>query len=147
MSKGFITLSQMQSYKIAVKLYIHLAKVTKKISKVNIKQITSEVKKLKILYQKQFNISRKLAFMHKTLPLGCIFHQTFLALSVSITLFSHPETATCKSNLLPFLFIKCNFIPHTFFSENAHGTFLKQPRTGLYISILQIGEHKCQYNF
>ena len=43
MSKGFITLSQMQSYKIAVKLYIHLAKVTKKISKVNIEQITSEV--------------------------------------------------------------------------------------------------------
>ena len=30
---------------ITVKQYIHLAKVTKKISKVNIEQITSEVKK------------------------------------------------------------------------------------------------------
>ena len=53
MSKGFITLSQIQSYKIIVKLYIHLAKVTKKISKVNIEQITSEVKKLTIHYQRQ----------------------------------------------------------------------------------------------
>ena len=135
MSKGFITLSQRQSYNIIVKLYIHLAKVTK-ISKVNIAHSTSEVKKLKIHYQKQFSISRKLVFMHKTLPLGCIFHHTLLSLSVSITLFSHPETATCKSDLLPFLFVKCNFIPHTFFTENTHCIFLKQPRTGLYISIL-----------
>ena len=137
----------MQSYEITVKLYIHLAKVTEKISKVNIEHITSEVKKLKVHYQKQFNISRKLVFMHKTLLLGCIFHQTFLSLSVSITLFSHPETTICKSDLLPFLFIKDNFIPHTFFTENTHRTSLKQPRTDLYISILQVGEHKCQYNF
>ena len=101
-----------------MKQYIHLAKVTKKISKVNIEQITSEVKKLKIYYQRQFNISRKLVFIHKTLPLGCTFHQTFLSLSVPITLFSHPEIGTCKSDLLPFPFIKCNFIPHTFFIEN-----------------------------
>ena len=127
---------------VTVKQYIHLAKVTK-ISKVNTEQITSEVKKLKIHYQRQFNVSRKFAFMHKTLLLGCTFHQT-LSLSVPITLFPHPETATCKSDLLLFPFIKCNFIPHTFFTENTHPTFLKQPRTDLYISILQIGEHKYQ---
>ena len=118
---------------ITVKLYIHLAKVTK-ISK-NIEQITSEVKKLKIHYQRQFSISRKLVFMHRTPSLGCTFHQT-LPLSVPITLFSHSETATCKSDLLPFPFIKRNFIPHTFFTENTHRTFLKQPKTDLYISIL-----------
>ena len=101
-----------------MKQYIHLAKVTKKISKVNIEQITSEVKKLTIHYQRQLNISRKLVFMHKTLPLRYTFCQTFLSLSVPITLFSHPATATCKSDLLPFPFIKCNFIPHTFFTEN-----------------------------
>ena len=127
-----------------MKLYIHLAKVTKKISKVNIKQSTSEVKKLKIYYQRQFDISRKLVFMHKTLPLGSNFHKTSLSLSGPITLFSHLETATCKSDLLAFPFIKCNFIPHTFFTENTHRNFLKQPRTDLYISILQIGEHKYQ---
>ena len=55
--------------------------------------------------------------MHKTLPLGSTFHKTFLSLSVPITLFSHPETATCKSDLLPFPFIKCNFIPYTFFTK------------------------------
>ena len=121
---------------ITVKLYIHLANVTKRISKVNIEQITSEVKKLKIHYQRQFNITRKLVFMHKTLPLGSTFHKTFLSLSVPITLFSHPETAPCKSDLLPFSFIKYNFIPHTFFTENTHRTFLKQPKTDLYISIL-----------
>ena len=119
-----------------MKLYIHLAKITKKILKVSIEQITSEIKKHKIHYQRQVNISRKLVFMPKTLPLGCTFHQTFLSLSVPITLFSYPETATCKSDLLPFPFIKCNFIPHTFFTENTHPTFLKQPRTDLYISIL-----------
>ena len=110
---------------ITVKLYIHLAGVTKKISKVNIEQITSEVKKHKIHYQRQFNISRNLVFMHRTLSLGYTFHQTLLSLSVPITLFSHPKTATCKSDLLPFPFIKCNFIPHTFFTENTHCTFLK----------------------
>ena len=128
---------------ITVKLYIHLAKVTKKISKVNIEQITSEVKKLKIHYQRQFNISRKLVFMCKTLALGSTFHK-ILSLSAPITLFSHPETANCKSDPLPFPFIKCNLIPHTFFTENTHPTFLKQPRTDLYVSILQIGEHKYQ---
>ena len=40
-------------------------------------------------------------FMHQTLPLGSTFHKT-LSISVPITLFSHPETATCKSYLLPF---------------------------------------------
>ena len=80
--------------------------------------------------------------MHKTLPLEYTFHQTFLTLSVPITLFSHPKTATCKSDLLLFPFIKCNFIPHTFFTKKTHRIFLKQPRTDLYISILQIGEHK-----
>ena len=119
-----------------MKQYIHLAKVIRKISKVHIEQITSEVKKLKIHYQRHFDISRKLLFMHKTLPLGCTFHQTFLSLSVPITLFPHPETATCKSDLLPFSFIKCNFIPQTFSTENTHPAFLKQPRTDLYISIL-----------
>ena len=128
---------------ITVQQYIPLAKVTKKISKVNIEQITSEVKKLKIHYRRQLNISRKLVFTHKTLLLGCTFHQT-LSLSVPITLFPHPETATCKSDLLPFPFIKCNFIPHTLFTENTHHIFLKQPRIDLYISILQIGEHKYQ---
>ena len=113
---------------ITVKQYIHLAKVTKKISKVNIEQITSEVKKLKIHYQRQLNIARKHVFMHKTLPLVSSFHKT-LSLSVPITLFSHAERATSKSDLLPFLFIKCNFFPHTFFTENTHATFLKQPRT------------------
>ena len=121
---------------ITVKLYIHLAKVTKTISKVNIEQITSEVKKLKIHYQRQFNISRKLVLMHRTISLGYTFHQTLLSLSVPITLFSHPETATCKSDQLPFPFIKCNLIPHTFFIEITHPTFLKQPRTDLYIRIL-----------
>ena len=56
--------------------------------------------------------------MHKTHPLGSTIHKTFLSLSVLITLFSHPEIATFKSDLLPFAFIKCNFIPHTFFTEN-----------------------------
>ena len=129
-----------------MKRYIHLAKVTKKISKVNIEQITSEVKKLKIHYQRHFNISRKLVFMHKTLPLGSTFYKT-LSLFIPITLFSHPETAACKSDLLPFPFIKCNFIPHTFFTKNTHRNFLKQPWTDLYISILQIGEHKYQWQF
>ena len=124
-----------QSPMISVRLYIHLAKATK-ISKVNTEQITSEVKKLKIHYKRQFNISRKLVLMHKTLPLGCTFHRTFSSLSVPITLFSHPKTATCKSDLLLFPFIKCNFIPHTFFTEKTHCIFLKQPRTDLYISIL-----------
>ena len=87
----------------------------------------SKVKKLKIHYQRQFNILRKCIFRHKTLPLESTFHKTFLSLSVPITLFSHPETATCKSDLLAFPFIKCNTIPHTFFAENTHPTFLKQP--------------------
>ena len=121
---------------ITVKQYIHLAKVTKRISKVNLEQVTSEVKKLTIHYQRQLNISRKLVFMHKTLPLGYTFCQTFLSLSVPMTLFSHLERATYKSDLLPFTFIKCNFIPHTFFTENTHHIFLKHPRTDLYISIL-----------
>ena len=99
-------------------------------------QIALKVNKLKIHYQRQFNISRKLVFMHKTLPLGYTFCQTFLSLSVPMTLFSHLERATYKSDLLPFPFIKCNFIPHIFFTENTHPTFLKQPRTDLYISIL-----------
>ena len=43
--------------------------------------------KLKIHYQRQLNISRKLVFMHKTLPLVSTFHKTFLSLSVPITLF------------------------------------------------------------
>ena len=47
-----------------MKQYIHLAKVTK-ISKVNTEQITSEVKELKIHYQRQFNSSRKLVFVRK----------------------------------------------------------------------------------
>ena len=100
-----------------------------KISKVSIEQITLEVKKLKVHHERQFNISWKLAFMHKTLPLASTFHKTFLSLSVPITFFSHPETATYKWDLLPFSFIKCNFIPHTFFTENIHATFLKQSRT------------------
>ena len=108
------------------------------------RQITSEIKKVKSHYQKQFNISRKLVFMNKTLPLGSIFLKTFSSYSVSITLFSHPETATCKSDLLPYPFIKCDFIPHIFFTENTHPTFLKQPRTDLYISILQMGKHNYQ---
>ena len=70
--------------------------------------------------------------MHKTLLLGFTFHKTFLSLYVPITSFSH-ETVTCMSDLLPFPSIKCNFIPHTFFTENTHPTFLKQPRTDLYI--------------
>ena len=64
------------------------------------------------------------------------FPQIFLSLSVPNTLFSHSETATCKSDLLAFPFIKCNAVPHTFFAENTHPTFLKQPRTDFYISIL-----------
>ena len=119
-----------------MKQYINLATVTKKISKVNIKQSTSEVKKLKIHYRRQFDISRKLVFMHKTLPLGSTSHETFSSCSVPITLFPHPETATCKSDPLPSPSIKCNFMSHIFFTENTHPTFLKQPRTGLYISIL-----------
>ena len=47
------------------------------------REITSEAMKLKIHYQRQFNISRKLVFMHKTLPLGSSFHKT-LSLSVPI---------------------------------------------------------------
>ena len=121
---------------MTVKQYIHLAKVTKRISKVNIEQITSEVKKLTIHYQRQLSISRKLVFMHKTLPLRYSFCQTFLSLSVPITLFSHPATATCKSDLFPFPLIKCNFIPHTFFTENTHHIFLKHTITDLYIIIL-----------
>ena len=116
---------------ITVKQYIHLTKVTKTISKVNKEQITSEVKKLKIHYQRQFNIARKLLFMHKTLPLGSTFHKIFSPHSVPFTFFSHPETATCKSDLLPFPFMKCNIFLHTFFMENTHPTFLKQPGTDL----------------
>ena len=37
---------------------------------VNIEHITSEVKKLKIYYQRQFNFSRKLVFMQKLFPWG-----------------------------------------------------------------------------
>ena len=73
--------------------------------------------------------------MHKTF-LRVHFPQNFLSLYVPITLFSHPEATTCKSDLLPFPFIKCNFIPHTFFIKNIQPTLLKQPRTDLYISIL-----------
>ena len=130
-----------------MKLYIHLAKVTKTISKVNIEQITSEVKKLKIHYQRQFNISRKLVFMHRTLSLGYTFHQTLLSLSVPITLFSHPETATCKSDLLPFPFIKCNFILHTFFTEHTHPVFLKQPRIDFYLAFYRLVNINVSANF
>ena len=126
-SKGVITLSQIKSYR-SLGNNIFTQPKTKKISKVNLEQITSEIKKLKIHYQRQLNITRKHVFMHKTLPLVSSFHKT-LSLSVPITLFSHAERATSKSDLLPFLFIKCNFFPHTFFTENTHATFLKQPRT------------------
>ena len=121
---------------ITVKQYIHLAKVTKKISKVNIEQITSEVKKLKIHYQRQFNISRTLVFMHKTLLLGSSFHKTFLSLSVPICSPILKQPPVSQAYFLSFPFIKCNFIPQTFFTKNTHPTFLKQPRTDLYISIL-----------
>ena len=47
------------------------------------------------------------------------------SLSVSITLFFHPGTASSKSDLFPFRLIKCNSIPHAFFTENTHPTFLK----------------------
>ena len=137
-SKNIKRVYNTQSHRIieiTVKQYIHLAKVTKRISKVNLEQVTSEVKKLTIHYQRQLNISRKLVFMHKTLALGSALHK-ILSLSAPITLFSYPETATCKSDLLPFPFIKSNSIPHTFFTENTHPTFLKQPRTDLYVSIL-----------
>ena len=55
--------------------------------------------------------------MHRTPSLGSTFHQT-LSISVPITLFSHPQTATYRADLLPLPLIKCNSVPYTFFTEN-----------------------------
>ena len=49
---------------------------------------------------------------------GVHIPQSFLSLSVSITLFFHSETASSKTDLLICSLIKCNFIPHAFFTEN-----------------------------
>ena len=124
---------------ITVKLYIHLAKVTKKISKVNIEQITSEVD-IKSIIKGSSTFQENLYSHTKLFFWGPLSTKPY---HFCTRLFSHPETATCKSDLL-FPFIKCNSIPHTFFTGNTCSTFHKQPRTDLYISILQIGEQKYQ---
>ena len=100
--------------------YIPLAKVTKNISKVNIEQITSEVKKLKIHYQRQFNISRKLVLGPKLFSGGPLSIKPLYPFLNPFLCFSHPETATCKSELLLFPFIKRNFIPHTFCNNKTY---------------------------
>ena len=84
--------------------------------------------------------------MHRTFPLGSSLHKT-LSLSSPITLFSHPETASCKSDLLPLPFIKCNFVPHTFFTENTHPTFLKQSRTDLLLAFCRLVNINTSDNF
>ena len=63
------------------------------------------------------------------------FSQT-LSLSVPITVFFHPKKQHVSQTY--FFFPSQNTIPfpHTFFTKNTLPTFLKQPRTDFYISIL-----------
>ena len=57
-----------------------------------------------------------------------------LSLSVFIIVFFHPKMSPVSQAY--FLFPSQNSIPHTFFTENTLPTFLKQPRTDFYISII-----------
>ena len=61
--------------------------------------------------------------MYETLLSGPTFHKLFSSLSISITLFSHSETHTYKSELFPFPLTKCNFIPHTFCNNKTYILF------------------------
>ena len=83
-------------------------------------QVSLEVKKLKIHYQRQFNISRKLVLGPKLFSGGPLSIKPLYPFLNPFLCFSHPETATCKSELLLFPFIKRNFIPHTFCNNKTY---------------------------
>ena len=79
---------------------------------------------MKFIYSTKFILSLVNPNLAQNSFLRVHFPQRFLSLSLSVTLFSHPEAASYKADLLPFLLIKCNSIPHAFFTENIHPTFL-----------------------
>ena len=65
---------------------------------------------------------------------------TKLFFTLFIHHFVHSETATCKSDLLPFSLIKCNSIPHTFVTKTHILLFLSHHELSL-ISTLYIGKY------